>query len=70
MIWYTCDMCGLKLEPDDTTHVIKEFPRRVQHWATSNNNVKILAFTRYETAETHLCNDCFCKLANALAIIE
>ena len=70
MIQYKCDMCESEMKSGDTVHIIKDFPRRVQYWVTANKNVKICSFTRYETAETHLCDDCFRKLANAFAIVE
>lgn len=70
MIQYTCDMCKSEIKSGDTVHIIKDFPRRVQYWATLSNNVKIRAFTRYEMAETHLCDSCFHKLADALAVVE
>ena len=70
MIQYKCDMCEQEIKVNDTVHVIKDFPRRVQYWITARNNVKIAAYTKYEMAETHLCDDCFRKLANAFAIVE
>lgn len=70
MIQYTCDMCEQEIKINDIVHVIKDFPRRVQYWITIDNNITIPTHTKYEMAETHLCDDCFRKLANALAVVE
>ena len=70
MIQYKCDMCESEMKSGDTVHIIKDFPRRVQYWVTANNNITIRGFTRYETAETHLCDDCFRNLANAFAMAD
>ena len=70
MIQYTCDMCEQEIKVNDTVHIIKDFPRRVQYWITTRNNVKIAGYTKYETAETHLCDGCFCRLADTLAVVK
>ena len=70
MIQYTCDMCEQEIKVSDTVHVIKDFPRRVQYWIAIDNNITIPTYTKYEMAETHLCDDCFRKLANAFAVVK
>ena len=68
MVQYKCDMC--RQEISNNVHIINDFPRVVRYWATNNHGVKLLSVDKYETAETHLCEECSRRLADAFAVVE
>lgn len=67
MIKTICDVCGKTIDSEPIFEM--QIPRVVTYYAMSHG-VKIMAFDKIETCQTHMCNDCGCKLARTLPTID
>ncbi len=69
MVQYKCDVCKKDLSREQV-NIISNFPRRIREYAVDIHGTKYVGFDRYGSAETHLCKECFCKIANFCEVVE
>ena len=68
MICYKCDMCDIEIM--GRVHSIELFPRKIDTNDTYIINSQKKTLYTYDVMPTHLCDNCFKKIANMLSCVE
>lgn len=68
MICYKCDMCGQEIA--DNVNKIEIFPRKTVQYAKDAYGVKVVPVYTYCAMQTHLCDNCFRRIANMMLLVE
>ena len=69
MIQYQCDLC-CKVIDKKHIRIIEQFPRRVSVNAVDCMGSRVSVLEDVALKETHLCQDCCCKIAKMLPMVE
>lgn len=68
MICYKCDRCYQEIK--GRVNKIETFPRKTVQYARDAYGTKVVPTYKYCLMQTHLCDDCFRKIADALSIVD
>lgn len=69
MIYYKCDACQKEIKPNEIK-TIEKFPRCIKTCVVGHYGERFVRFDSYKLSKTHLCNNCFIRIANMLIVGE
>ncbi len=68
MIQYKCDLCCKEIDKK-RIRIIEQFPRLVSVNAVDCMGSRVSVLEDVAFKETHLCQDCCCKIAGILQVV-